>query len=93
MENEQQTAIIIKGKVHRLTTFPQNEPILCKDCSLFELCDRLEENLLCTLIGGPADIGCSSVTIKRYEPLKVIFSTNLMTNNLIKELWINHYSE
>ena len=52
MENEQQTAIIIKGKVHRLTTFPQNEPILCKDCSLCELCDRLEENLLCTLIGG-----------------------------------------
>lgn len=54
MANEQQTAIIIKGKVHRLTTLPQNEPVLCKDCSLLELCDRLEKDVLCDLIGGLA---------------------------------------
>lgn len=52
MANEQQTAIIIKGKVHRLTVMPDDDPCFCKECSLFELCDRLEEDILCNLIGG-----------------------------------------
>ena len=51
MENEQLTAIIIKGKVHRLTVMPDDDPCFCKDCSLQELCDRLEEDILCNLIG------------------------------------------
>lgn len=51
MANEQQTAIIIKGKVHRLTVMPDDDPCLCKDCSLQKLCDTLEEDILCNLIG------------------------------------------
>ena len=49
--DEQLTAIIIKGKVHRLTVMPDDEPCLCKECSLQELCDRLEERILCDFIG------------------------------------------
>ena len=48
---ERLTAIIIKGKVHRLTVMPDDEPCLCKECSLQELCDRLEERILCDFIG------------------------------------------
>ncbi len=49
--DERLTAIIIKGKVHRLTAMPDNEPCLCKKCSLQELCDRLNEHILCDFIG------------------------------------------
>ena len=51
MADEQLTAIIIKGKVHRLTVMPDDEPCLCKECSLQELCDRLDEHILCDFIG------------------------------------------
>ena len=51
MADEQLTAIIIKGKVHRLTVIPDDEPCLCKECSLQELCDRLDEHILCDFIG------------------------------------------
>ena len=49
--DEQLTAIIIKGKVHRLTAMPADEPCLCRECSLQELCDRLDEHILCGLVG------------------------------------------
>lgn len=49
--DEQLTAIIIKGKVHRLTEISKNKPCLCKECSLQELCDRLDERILCDFIG------------------------------------------
>ena len=52
MADEQLTAIIIKGKVHRLTVIPDDEPCLCKECSLQELCDRLDEHILCDFIGN-----------------------------------------